>query len=41
MNITTRPPALRLFDDELIVDSFAGGGGASVTTRTASRVAEP
>lgn len=25
-----RPPLIRLFDDELIVDSFAGGGGASV-----------
>lgn len=25
----TRPPELRLFDDEIIVDSFAGGGGAS------------
>lgn len=26
----TRPPMLRLHDDELIVDSFAGGGGASL-----------
>lgn len=25
-----RPPALRIFDDELIVDNFAGGGGASL-----------
>lgn len=25
-----RPPELRLFDDEIIVDSFAGGGGASL-----------
>src|SRR5262249_10113192 len=24
-----RPPILRIFKDELIVDSFAGGGGAS------------
>lgn len=26
----TRPPVLRLHDDELIIDSFAGGGGASL-----------
>jgi DNA (cytosine-5)-methyltransferase 1 len=25
-----RPPGLRLHDDELVVDSFAGGGGASL-----------
>lgn len=25
-----RPPELRLYDDEIIVDSFAGGGGASL-----------
>ncbi len=25
-----RPPVLRLHDDELIIDSFAGGGGASL-----------
>jgi DNA (cytosine-5)-methyltransferase 1 len=24
-----RPPAIRLFDDELVIDSFAGGGGTS------------
>lgn len=24
-----RPPELRLFEDELVIDSFAGGGGAS------------
>src|SRR4051812_20260173 len=26
----TRSPEIRIFDDELIVDSFAGGGGASL-----------
>jgi DNA (cytosine-5)-methyltransferase 1 len=27
--VTTRPPLLRISTDELIIDSFAGGGGAS------------
>lgn len=30
MNAPLRAPALRLFDDELIIDNFAGGGGASI-----------
>lgn len=31
-----RPPELRLFSDELIVDNFAGGGGASEGIRIAT-----
>ena len=33
--MTDRPPELRLFTDELIVDNFAGGGGASTGIRQA------
>lgn len=34
--MTDRPPELRLFTDELIVDNFAGGGGASTGIRMAT-----
>ncbi len=30
MSKATRPPIIRIHEDEMIVDSFAGGGGASV-----------